>query len=237
MILEPYYHRDGITIHHGDCRDVMPLLPDASVDFVLTDPPYLVNFKGRWDSTQGTIISDDDPSWLRPAFSEIWRLLKPDTFCVSFYGWPHTDTFHGVWKAIGFRPVSHLAFVKRQWGLGRFTRGTHETAYLLAKCKPPIPKTAISDVIDWQRDDVVLHPNQKPVSTLTPLIDSYCRPGGVVLDPFMGSGSTLRAAKDLGCSAIGIEIDQKYCRKAVARLAQGVLPLVNCITTKWEGKS
>lgn len=228
--LQPFYQRDGISIHHGDCRDVMPTLPGESVDFVLTDPPYLVNFKGRWNSEQRSIIGDDDPSWLRPAFLEIWRLMKPDTFCVSFYGWPHTDTFLGIWKAIGFRPVSHLAFVKRQWGLGRFTRGTHETAYLLAKGNPAIPEAAISDVIDWQRDDVQLHPNQKPVSALTPLIHTYCSPGGLVLDPFMGSGSTLRAAKDLGYSAIGIEIERDYCRKAAARLAQSVLPFINKIT-------
>jgi site-specific DNA-methyltransferase (adenine-specific) len=232
MTLQPYYHRHGLSIFHGDCRDVLPTLPAASVDFVLTDPPYLVHFKGRWDGVQRTIVGDDDPSWLRPAFTEVWRLLKPDSFCVSFYGWPHTDTFLGVWKAIGFRPVSHLAFVKRQWGLGRFTRGTHEAAYLLAKGKPPIPESAISDVIDWQREDVVFHPNQKPVSTLTPLIDCYCPSGGIVLDPFMGSGSTLRAAKDLGRTAIGIEIEPDYCRKAAARLAQGVFPLNNDAATR-----
>ena len=228
---KPYHERNGISIFQGDCLAVMPMLHAESIDFVLTDPPYLVNYKGRWDNEKTTIVGDDDPSWLRPAFSEIWRLLKPNSFCVSFYGWPHCDTFLGIWKAIGFRPVSHLAFVKRQWGLGRYTHGTHETAYLLAKGNPPIPETAISDVVDWQKDDVSLHPNQKPVSALTPLINVYCPTGGVVLDPFMGSGSTLRAAKDLGCSAIGIEIELDYCRKAAARLAQTVLPLINSIDT------
>ena len=222
----PIYDRHGITIHRGDCLDVMPCLSSESVDFVLTDPPYLVGYRGRWDSEKTQIAGDNDPSWLRPAFTEIWRLMKPNTLCVSFYGWPYADTFLGIWKSIGFRPVSHLAFVKRQWGLGRFTRGTHETAYLLAKGKPPIPETAISDVIDWQRDDVTFHPNQKPVSALAPLILAYCPDGGVVLDPFMGSGSTLRAAKNLGISAIGIEIEMEYCRKAKARLAQCVLPMV-----------
>ncbi|MFO0936210.1 MAG: DNA methyltransferase [Gemmataceae bacterium] len=228
----PFYSRDGITICHGDCLSVMLQLRSESIDFVLTDPPYLVNFKGRWDSEKNQIVGDDDPNWVQPAFSEIWRLLKPNSFCVSFYGWPHTDTFLGIWKAIGFRPVSHLAFVKRQWGLGRFTRGTHETAYLLAKGKPAIPERAISDVIDWQRDDHAFHPNQKPVSALTPLIETYCPPDGIVLDPFMGSGSTLRAAKDLGHSAMGIEIEMDYCRKAKARLAQGVLPLINTVASR-----
>ena len=220
---EPFYDRQGITIYHGDCQSVLPQLATASVHFVLTDPPYLVGYRGRWDSPNEQIVGDTDPSWVEPVYRELWRVLKPDSFCVSFYGWPHTDTFLGLWKAIGFRPVSHLAFVKRQWGLGRFTRGTHETAYLLAKGSPPIPKSAISDVIDWQREDVSFHPNQKPVSALAPLILTYCPDGGIVLDPFMGSGSTLRAAKDLGMSAIGIEIEQRYCQKAVARMAQDVI--------------
>ncbi len=86
----PYYHRNGITVYHGDCLDILPRLPEASVDFVLTDPPYLVGYRGRWDGDQHRIVGDEDRSWLWPAFAQIWRLLRSDTFCVSFYGWPHT---------------------------------------------------------------------------------------------------------------------------------------------------
>ena len=218
-----YYQREGITIHHGDCLEVLPTLPSESIDFVLTDPPYLVGYQGRWDGTRKLIVGDEDPSWLRPAFADIYRLMKPDTLCVSFYGWPHVDSFLGIWKEIGFRPVSHLAFVKRQWGLGRFTRSGHETAFLLAKGQPRKPETAISDVFDWQRDEITFHPNQKPVAALTSILHTYCPAVGIVLDPFMGSGSTLRAAKDLAITAIGIEIEERYCRKAAARMAQGVL--------------
>lgn len=221
--LKPYYHRDGITIHHGDCLDVLPTLPSESVDFVLTDPPYLVGYQGRWDSDLKVIVGDENPDWLRPAFLEIWRVMKADTCCVSFYGWPHVDTFLGIWKEIGFRPVSHLAFVKRQWGLGRFTRSGHETAFLLAKGHPPKPAVAISDVFDWHRDETALHPNQKPVASMAAILHAYCPPNGIVLDPFMGSGSTLRAAKNLDMRAIGIEIEEGYCKKATARMAQGIL--------------
>ncbi|HMB04052.1 MAG TPA: DNA methyltransferase [Isosphaeraceae bacterium] len=206
----PYYESDGVTIYHDDCRRILPLLPNGSVDFVLTDPPYLVNYVGRWDGERKTIVGDDDPSWLVPVFSEIWRVLKPDSFAVSFYGWKTADLFVGTFKALGFRLVSHLAFVKNVWGLGRFTRGQHETAYLLAKGRPPVPRQGISDVIEWEREREVGHPNQKPVAALCPLIAAYAPPGGVVLDPFMGSGSTLRAAKDFGLSAIGIEIEEGY---------------------------
>jgi len=219
----PYYSGAGLTIYYADCRDVLPSFGDASFDFVLTDPPYLVNYRGRWDSDREAITGDLHDDWLEPAFAELWRLLKPDTFCVSFYGWPHCDRFVGVWKTLGFRLVNHLAFVKNVWGLGRFTRGQHETAFLLAKGQPPLPERGISDVIEWQREPDAFHPNQKTVEALYPLLSAFAPENGIVLDPFLGSGSTLRAAKDMGLRAVGIEIEQHYCRHAAARLAQGVL--------------
>ncbi|MEO2090350.1 MAG: DNA methyltransferase, partial [Gemmataceae bacterium] len=145
----PYYSRSGLTIYHADCRIVLPTFADESFDFVLTDPPYLVNYQGRWDGNLEPIAGDDRDDWLHPTYAELWRVLKPDTFCVSFYGWPQCDRFVGVWKHLGFRLVSHLAFVKNVWGLGRFTRGKHETAFLLAKGHPPRPAKGIADVIEW----------------------------------------------------------------------------------------
>jgi site-specific DNA-methyltransferase (adenine-specific) len=227
--MPPYYSRGGIVIYHADCRDVLPTLGDGSFDFALTDPPYLVSYRGRWDGDREPIVGDDRDDWLLPTYAELWRLLKPDTFCVSFYGWPHCDRFVGVWKRLGFRPVSHLAFVKNVWGLGRFTRGKHETAFLLAKGRPPRPPRGIADVIEWEREADAFHPNQKPVHALLPLLAAFVPPGGLVLDPFMGSGSTLRAAKDAGLRAVGMEVDEDYCRRAAARLAQDVLfPLTSC---------
>lgn len=223
MTLQPFYQQSGIAIYRGDCLQVLPTLPPGSIDFVLTDPPYLVGYTGRWDGGKQAIVGDDDAAWLYPAFAEIFRLMKPDTFCVSFYGWPHAELFVAAWKDIGFRLVSHLAFVKNVWGLGRFTRGQHETAYLLAKGRPPVPENGISDVIHWQREAAALHPNQKPVAALYPLFDAYAPQAGTVLDPFMGSGSTLRAAKDFGLGGVGIEIEERWASYAAGRMAQEVL--------------
>src|SRR5512135_892891 len=117
---DPYYESDGVVIYQDDCRRILPIMPSDSVDFVLTDPPYLVNYTGRWDGERKTIVGDDDPSWLVPVFSEIWRVLKPDSFAVSFYGWKTADLFVGTFKALGFRLVGHLAFVKSVWGLAGF---------------------------------------------------------------------------------------------------------------------
>lgn len=212
-----------MLVFHGDCLELLPLFPKRSIGFVLTDPPYLVGYKGRWDGERREIVGDDDSAWLRPAFSEIWRVLEDDSFAVTFYGWPHADVFAGVFKEIGFRLVSHLVFVKNVWGLGRFTRGQHETAFLLAKGRPKLRGERPSDVFEWTREQEPLHPNQKPTGPLRRILSAYAPPEGIVLDPFMGSGSTLRAAKDLGLKAVGIEIEGRYCRIADSRLAQEVL--------------
>ena len=75
---------------NGDCTQVLKSLPERSVDFVLTDPPYLVRYHDR----QGrNVANDDNAAWLKPAFAEIYRVLKPDHFCVSFYGWSQVDKF------------------------------------------------------------------------------------------------------------------------------------------------
>jgi adenine-specific DNA-methyltransferase len=219
----PGYDEDGVAIYHGDCVRILPTLPAGSIGFVLTDPPYLVNYQGRWDSGRKSIVGDDHPAWLVPSYAELFRVMQPDSFAVTFYGWPHADLFVGVFKQVGFRLVSHLAFVKNVWGLGRFTRGQHETAYLLAKGRPPIPERGISDVIEWEREADAFHPNQKPVAALRPLVAAYAPAQGTVLDPFMGSGSTLRAAKDFGLRAVGIEIEERYCGLAAGRMAQRTL--------------
>jgi adenine-specific DNA-methyltransferase len=219
----PFYDRAGIAIYHADCLAVLPFFPSESIDCVITDPPYLVNYRGRWDAKLQAIAGDGESSWVQPAFAEIYRVLKENAFCISFYGWPHADIFVGTWKSIGFRPVSHLAFIRRQWGLGRYSRSRHETAFLLAKGHPPLPKQAIADVIEWDGEPEKFHPNQKPLDSIYPLLKCFVPESGVVLDPFMGSGSTLRAAKDFGLRAVGIEIEENYCRIAVNRLAQDIL--------------
>jgi DNA modification methylase len=218
-----FYECDGISIWNGACAEVLRTFPSASVDMVATDPPYLISYKGRWGAKLGVIEGDADPSWLVPSFAEIWRVLKPDSFCFSFYGWPHADLFLTIWNAIGFRAVSHIVCVKDSIGLGHYTRSQHEPAYLLAKGNPERPTTALSDVFTWQREPLLYHPTQKPVATIARIIKAYSQSEAILLDPFMGSGTTLIAARSLGQRAIGIEIDRRYCDAASSRLAQQVL--------------
>jgi site-specific DNA-methyltransferase (adenine-specific) len=149
----------------------------------------------------------------------MYRVLAHDRFCVSFYGWPHADRFLIAFRAAGFRIVGHLTFPKRYTSRTGFLRAQHENAYLLAKGRPKEPAYAIGDVIDWTYSGNKLHPTQKPLPVLLPLVETFCPPHGVVLDPFAGSGSSLLAARMLGRSYVGIEVDAKYHAIAAQRLA------------------
>jgi site-specific DNA-methyltransferase (adenine-specific) len=207
-------------ILHGDCVEVMRTLPSESVDFILTDPPYLVRYRDRHGRT---VANDDNARWLKPAFAEMYRLLKAGSLAVSFYGWNRVDLFFDAWRAAGFQPVGHLVFRKRYASSARFVQYRHESAYLLAKGAAPLPAEPLPDVLDWTYTGNRLHPTEKAVATLAPLIASFCRAGDVVLDPFCGSGSTLVAARDAGCAYVGIELDAGHHRTAVERLGGDVV--------------
>lgn len=202
----------------GDCLRVMKQMPSASVDLVLTDPPYLVNYTSR---DGRSVINDDRNFWLQPAFAEIYRVLKADSFCACFYGWNKAEQFLQAWKAAGFVPVSHFVWAKRYASKTGFAQARHEMAYLLAKGQPAKPRYPPSDVFyNWRYTGNRLHPTQKPIEALLPLIRSYSKTGDVVLDPFAGSGTTAVAAKMIGRKFVGIEIDRKHYRTAHRRLRE-----------------
>jgi site-specific DNA-methyltransferase (adenine-specific) len=208
--------RPDADVIQGDCIQVMRGFSDASIDFVLTDPPYLVRYRSR---DGRTIANDNDDAWLNPAFAELYRVLKPGSFCISFYGWNAVDRFMQAWKGAGFRIVGHLVFAKPYASSTRFLQHCHEQAYILAKGDAPLPERPISDVRGWAYTGNRLHPTQKPVCILRPLIRAFCPAGGMVLDPFCGSGSTLVAARHIGRNVIGIELDPLHHRTACQRLA------------------
>lgn len=203
-------------ITRGDCIDVMASMPQESVDFILTDPPYLVNYRDR----SGRCIAGDTASdWVQPAFRQMHRVLKNNAFAVSFYGWNRADVFMRAWKDAGFYIAGHIPFVKDYPSSTRYLKHTHEQAYLLAKGRPPLPDHPIADVIPWTTyTGNRLHPTQKPVTILKPLIAAFSEPGALVLDPFCGSGSTLEAARHLGRRFIGIELDRTHFRTAAQRM-------------------
>jgi adenine-specific DNA-methyltransferase len=201
-------------VWNGDCLKLLPTLPAGSVDFILTDPPYITRYRSR---DGRSVPNDNNDVWLKPAFAEMYRVLKPDTFAVSFYGWPKADRFLTAFRAAGFRVVGHLVFPKRYTSKTQFVRYQHEAAYLLAKGNPE-PQAIISDVLDWTYSGNKYHPTEKPLCVLTPLITAFTPASGLVLDPFAGSGSTLLAARSFGFHYLGIELDAKYHAIACKRL-------------------
>jgi len=203
----------------GDCMKVLRRMPDNSVDMVLTDPPYLVRYTDR---NGRSIANDDNGRWIFPAFAEIYRVMKPDSYCVSFYGWSKLSRFLTAWREIGFRPFGHFVWVKRYASCSRHTKMKHEQAYLLAKGNPPPPKDPPSDVLEWAYTGNKLHPTQKPVTGLLPLIRAYSPYGGTILDPFAGSGTTGVAARHCHRHYVLIEQDATYYHAAEERLRNQV---------------
>lgn len=164
----------------GDCLSALPKIADESVNLVLTDPPYLVNYQDR---SGRSIANDKTGEWLQPTFAELHRALRPDSFCVSFYGWTKIDHFFAAWKKAGFRVIGHIVFNKGYASSSRFVRYQHESAFLLAKGNPALPENPISDVLPWRYSGNKFHPTQKPLDAMKTLVEAFSKPGDLVLDP------------------------------------------------------
>ena len=193
---EPYYSDDLVILYHGDCREYASEL--ATGDVLVTDPPY-PNNAGHFDDA----VAAARDFLTFASFDEslvFWSELEtPPTTAplVAVHIW-HRANVNGR----PYEPVFHFAAdgKKRRSNVYRHA--------------------AIFDGAGPGCSEYLGHPTQKPVALMRRLITSTT---GVVLDPFMGSGTTLRAAKDLGRKAIGIELSERYCEIAAKRLAQGVL--------------
>tara|TARA_R100000306_G_scaffold60427_1_gene60512 strand:+ start:1085 stop:1783 length:699 start_codon:yes stop_codon:yes gene_type:complete len=226
MAIDPYYQEDGITLYHGDCREILPGLPP--VDMVLTDPPYGVNYEGGHmnERKRDAIIGDDGNvySWAVPlAFN---ACVGP---CYFFFAVTRSlDVFSAVSKARG-QVHAMLVWHKTNAKYAAMNAQYKQRHEPILYCKGPNAKTmwcgptTEATVWDMARDpENTFHPTQKPVEVMERAIGNH--DAAIVLDPFSGSGSTLVAAKHLHRKAIGVEIEERYCEMTANRLAQGVLP-------------
>lgn len=223
-----YYERNGITIYHGDCREVLPTLPPSSVDLVLTDPPFSVPLRYQ-DSSDLYLRSWGDLAVMEPFFSEVFRELRRVAGDGQVYIHCDGDTYPIFFKAAySLWAQSHLIVWYKPTGRrGRGWLHSHELVLHL--------RTGGTEYAPGFRQDVIgvmpvrtlkrEHPAEKPGDLLDFLAEGVPARRGVVLDPFLGSGTSLKAAQRLGLRAIGIEIEERYCEIAAKRLAQDVLPL------------
>ena len=210
--MRPYYERDGIVIYHGDCRELLPTLGDA--DLVLTDPPY--GLAERWNGGGGTSHS----SWrFNPNEAKNW-----DANTVSDVSYWLSRSPSIVWGGNYYAlPPSRAWLIWDKKQNDQFTTGQAELAW--TNLDIPIRIFRMSQVEAYCNPaDPKLHPTQKPIALIKWCL-SFVPDAQTILDPFMGSGTTLRAAKDLGRKAIGIEIEERYCEIAAKRLSQEVLAL------------
>ena len=240
--MNPYYQDEAVTIYHGDCCEVIPQLTEK-VDLVLTDPPY--SSGARTDSERQVrgarlrVFSDEDwfthdtmTTWgftwfIRNLFSEIRQHLIGGAHLYLFCDWRQTPNLYGMLESCGYRVNHCLVWAKTHYGMGCYWRNQHENIVFASLGQP-------ANMLSHGMGSVLTvkgvgprarsHPTEKPIELLSMILSAV--PGQLILDPFMGSGTTLRAAKDLGRKSIGIEIDERYCEIAAKRMSQQAAPLL-----------
>lgn len=230
--MTPYYEDDACVIYHGDCREVTKWL---EADVLVTDPPYGINYKSeRFGSDNRPVIAGEDYTGRSSGRHLTVQHVRVRDAALKTWGATRPGLVFGSWRAP--RPsntVHRLIWDKSpvgQGGVGPW-RVADEEIYLIGPAEvwgskgSAQPHTNVLRIRGFGsvQGDRPAHPTPKPVGLMVHLITNI--PPGVIADPFMGSGSTLRAAKDLGRRAIGVEIEERYCEIAAKRLAQEVLAL------------
>ena len=242
MSATPIFDDGLVRLYHGDCRKILPQL--GPVDVVVTDPPY-GDTSLSWDQpVRGWLdLVDTRQVW---CFASLRLLLEHGS---EFAGWTYAQEI--VWEkhngsgfhADRFKRVHELAvhFYRGRWdSLHHEPPLTFDATARTVRRKRRPPHTGHIEASSYTSEDGgprlmrsvlqvrsehgrAVHPTQKPLGILRPLIEYSCPHGGVVLDPFAGSASTLIAARELGRKAIGVEVSREYCDRALERLAQGCL--------------
>jgi site-specific DNA-methyltransferase (adenine-specific) len=225
------YDKRGIAIYHGDAREVLPGLGAESVDLVVTDAPYGLAYPTRGADGE-PVGGDGTPAcWLGPVFRELYRVLRHDRYCVAFYNFTPESPFLAAARDAGFLVVSELPFVKKKRHFDNTDVRKRDSCYLMVKGRPPAPHETFPDSVEWTPDVWTTHPTQRSAASVYQLLRRYSGLGFTVLDPFMGTGSTLVAAQAVGNKAIGVEIDEDYCKQAAGWVAKqnfnvrGALPI------------
>ena len=226
-----YYQDDAVCIVHADCREILPLLPDKSVDLVLTDPPFSIPVKyeasgNEWPRSWRDLLIMEP--FFTIVFSQLKRVLKLGGHCYINCDAESYPIFHKIGYSLW--PQSQvIVWYKPTGRRGRGWLHSYELVYH--------PRSSETVYTDGFRQDVIgimpvrtlnrQHPAEKPGDLLSFLIEGCpLDSDGIILDPFLGSGTTAACAKELGRNCIGIEIEERYCRIAADRCRQMVMPAV-----------
>jgi DNA modification methylase len=227
--MRPYYQDEAVTIYHGDCREVLTGA-ELTADAVVTDPPYSSGGFQESGKSSGSIGTRGDATirfdnlstrgyqrMMREVFRHMWAVDEAFVF-TDWRMWVHTSD---AMEDAGWRVRNMLVWDKLQMGMGMPWRNQHELIAYGKRTPGSIVSGKHGNVIGSTRSGNANHPTEKPADIIETLLsNSEARS---IVDPFMGSGTTLVAAKNLGRKAIGIEIEERYCEIAAKRCSQGVL--------------
>ena len=214
--LIPYYDHAGITIYHGDCRDILPALT-APVDCIVTDPVWP-------NSNRSGLTGSDDPYGLLRDSAANWpRLTARAVVQLGVNSDPRI--LQAIPNELPFFRACWLEYARPHY-MGHLLYG-NDVAYCFGSFRAPIHlghRLIPGRMMDHSSNGPFPgHPTPRKIGHVAWLLKWFTREGDLVLDPFMGSGTTLKAAKDMGRRAIGIEVEEAYCQVAANRMAQEVL--------------
>jgi site-specific DNA-methyltransferase (adenine-specific) len=225
----PYYADDAVTLWHGDCREILPTLRAQSVDLILTDPPFFMPATHYQSRTQWQ-RSWSDTSVLAMFWSTILDLAIPLLRATGhFVTFCNGDSYPVFYPEMyrRFDALKCLVWDKGAIGMGRIWRNRHELL-IAARWETSTFKESGGSRPDVLAAKVIpssdrTHPVEKPTRLLAQIIEPTTPTGGLILDPFMATGSTILAARMANRRAIGIEGEERYCEIAARRLSQGIL--------------
>lgn len=230
-MLKPYYEDNSGVLYCGDCLEILKQLPDESVDLVLTDPPYRVISGGPNINMAGSVVGKNDGKLFEHNDIKIsqWLLLvkekmKEETQGYCFVNQLNLHDFLDEYDKNNLSIHRLLIWDKKIATWTQFYMKQYEPIIFFRKGKAkPINEQGSGDILRFANPKNKKHPTEKPVDLLKVLTRNSSKQDDTVLDPFAGSGTTLRAAKDLGRKWIGIEISEKYCEIIAKRMGQEVL--------------
>jgi site-specific DNA-methyltransferase (adenine-specific) len=213
-------------IHHGDCLQLMKDIPDKSIDLIVTDPPYLMNYQSNYRKVKYKHIENDkDSKWLISAsMKEFYRILKDDTAIYVFCSWHHIDFFKSEFENY-FKLKNIIVWNKNNTSMGDL-KGSfapkHEFILFGHKGRRVLEGFRHPDVLNAKRTGNKLHPTEKPIDLIETFIKTSSKKDEVVLDSFIGSGTTAIAALNTSRFFIGIEKEKEYVDIANKRIQEAV---------------
>lgn len=212
-------------IQQGDCLELMKNIPDGSIDLVVTDPPYGMGFvSNRRKEKYNPIKNDTSLHWLNALVDELYRVLKTNTAVYCFCSWHNVDIFKTAFER-KFKLKNIIVWEKNNTSMGDL-KGSYAPKYELViyahKGRRVLNGFRHSDVLKAKRTGNKYHPTEKPVDLLEIFVTESSDSGDIVLDPFLGSGSTGVACVNTGRRFIGMELDNKYFEVAKQRINDAV---------------